>query len=91
LDYSLDYIDFCADKIINAATFKNPVLKYFSISRFQGHEEQADAILDAFEVESSRKQEHVFSIDDEQTFITSITKLASDIENAAWLLDGPRV
>lgn len=90
-DYSLDYLEYCAEKITNTDSFPKPILKYFSISKFQGADEQAQAIMDAFGIESSRKNEHVFSINDKASFLTSMTKLVSDIQTSSWLLDGPRV
>lgn len=86
--YGKEYMEFCANKY-NGSEFKKPTIFLINIKDLS--DQSANAILAAFGVASSDYSKYIYKVNDSQTFVDSIGNIIDQINNSAWLLDGPKM
>lgn len=86
--YGKKYMEFCANKF-DGSEFKKPTVYLINIKDLS--DQSANAILNAFGVASQDYNQYKFFVNDQQSFIDSIGNVVDQINNSAWLLDGPKM
>jgi prepilin-type N-terminal cleavage/methylation domain-containing protein len=86
--YGKGYMEFCANKY-DGSDFKTPTVFLINIKDLS--DTSANAILAAFGVASSDYSKYIYKVSDSQSFVDSIGNVIDQINNSAWLLDGPKM
>lgn len=86
--YGKAYMEFTAGKF-DGTEFKKPTVYLINIKDLS--DASAKAVMDAFGVAEMDYNKYIFKVNDSQSFVDSIGNVVDQINNSAWLLDGPKM